>query len=253
MTQTTSLVVATALLALSTPTVAVSPGEILVEEDDSGLVANGGRRTRRRPIHLTGMAEGVDAWPDLPGSKLSSPPKFMELMPTVFSNWQLPGGSCVRFHCPNEPDLIDVCDVWVFYYRCPQSCSTEYQGGLPGLLDLAHGWERTQCGPRFETGVSGTSFKHPTAGFRMQLEPGMSTSITLPATSEFISFGIDANGIDCTLFNTADTCPVLGGRCRWENDECINQTCKGRFGPAPPCLECPWEGLVSRPASDGPH
>ena len=211
------------------------------------------------PIHLEFLSSaGNPAWPDIsaptvvPGARLQDPPAHLRLLPTTLSNWDLAAGTEVTYSCPNEPSLIDVCDAWVFFYACPQSCVRTYQGGLPGLLAVTPGWERTQCAPRFTTGAPGTSFVHPMGSFRKQLAPGTSTTFTLPANAEFVAFGIDKDGVDCTQHLTVGACPVAGGRCTWDGSSCKNNNCQGRYGPPPPCTECPWEGLVSRPPSDGP-
>ena len=208
--------------------------------------------------HMTLLSSGVGAWPDLDGSTLRDVPPFMRLMPTTLANWDMATGTTVKFSCPNEPSLIEVCDAWVFFYSCPQSCVTTYQGGLQGQLAALPGWERTQCAPSFWTNAPGMTFVHPMASFRMQLSPGESTQFDLLGNAEFLAFGVDSNGVDCTKYVDESSCSVAGGRCRWETEAgagvCLNQNCKGRFGPPPPCRECPWEGVVSvaRPASDGP-
>ena len=211
------------------------------------------------PIHLEFLSSaGNPAWPDIsaptvvPGARLQDPPAHLRLLPTTLSNWDLAAGTEVTYSCPNEPSLIDVCDAWLFFYACPQSCVRTYQGGLPGLLAVTPGWERTQCAPRFTTGAPGTSFVHPMGSFRKQLAPGASTTFTLPANAEFVAFGIDKDGVDCTQHLTVGACPVAGGRCTWDGSSCKNNNCQGRYGPPPPCTECPWEGLVSRSPSDGP-
>ena len=207
-------------------------------------------------LHVTLLSSGVDAWPNLDGSTLRDVPPFMRLMPTTLANWDMESGTKVKFSCPNEPSLIEVCDAWVFFYSCPQSCVTTYQGGLQGQLAALPGWERTQCAPSFWTNAPGMTFVHPMASFRMQLAPGQSTEFDLLGDAEFLAFGIDSNGVDCTKHLDQNTCPVAGGRCKWDVDSgmCMNQDCKGRFGPPPPCRECPWQGLLRtpRPASDGP-
>ena len=213
-----------------------------------------GVRTNAPGLHVTLLSSGVDAWPNLDGSTLRDVPPFMRLMPTTLANWRMKSGTTVKFSCPNEPSLIDVCDAWVFFYSCPQSCVTKYQGGLQGQLAALPGWERTQCAPSFWTNAPGMTFVHPMGSFRMQLAPGQSTEFDLQDDAEFLGFGIDSNGEDCTKHMDENSCPVAGGRCRWESGACVNQSCKGRFGPPPPCRECPWEGVVrvARPASDGP-
>ena len=215
--------------------------------------------TRNAPAqHMTLLSSGVGAWPDLDGSTLRDVPPFMRLMPTTLANWDMATGTTVKFSCPNEPSLIEVCDAWVFFYSCPQSCVTKYQGGVQGQLAALPGWERTQCAPSFWTNAPGMTFVHPMASFRMQLSPGESTQFDLLDDAEFLAFGIDSNGEDCTKYMDENTCPVAGGRCKWETEAgagvCLNQNCKGRFGPPPPCRECPWQGVVSvaRPASEGP-
>ena len=215
-----------------------------------------GVRSSASGLHVTLLSSGVDAWPDLDGSTLRDVPPFMRLMPTTLGNWDMVSGTKVKFSCPNEPYLIEVCDAWVFFYSCPQSCVTTYQGGLQGQLAALPGWERTQCAPSFWTNAPGMTFVHPMASFRMQLAPGESTEFDLLDNAEFLAFGIDSNGVDCTKFKDEPSCPVSGSRCKWDAEVsvCLNQNCKGRFGPPPPCRECPWEGLLRapRPASDGP-
>ena len=222
-----------------------------------GIVPNG--VSASLPIHLEFLSSaGNPAWPDIsaptvvPGARLQDPPAHLRLLPTTLSNWDLPAGTEVTYSCPNEPSLIDVCDAWVFFYACPQSCVRTYQGGLPGLLAVTPGWERTQCAPRFTTGAPGASFVHPMGSFRKQLAPGASTTFTLPANAEFVAFGIDKDAVDCTQHLTVGACPVIGGRCTWDGSSCKNNNCQGRYGPPPPCTECPWKGLVTRSPSDGP-
>eukprot|EP01061_Rhynchopus_euleeides_P033305 TRINITY_DN557_c0_g1_i2.p1 TRINITY_DN557_c0_g1~~TRINITY_DN557_c0_g1_i2.p1 ORF type:complete len:269 (+),score=79.84 TRINITY_DN557_c0_g1_i2:103-909(+) len=207
------------------------------------------------------LADEVDAWPDLMGSRLHSPPAFLELLPVTMGEWQLPVGSSVKFTCPDTPAVTDVCVAWVFFYTCSHTCVTKYQGGLPGLLSVTPGWERNQCAPRFSTGVL-RGYYHPMGAFRKQLARGETTTFSIPGAEhgEFLAFGIDGKGLDCARHTTAGTCPTATGKCMWDavNSECRPTDCKGPSrggqGPSQLCRECPWEGIVSppRPFADGP-
>ena len=253
------LVLASSLVALCHGDPATTPVDDATVVLTAGMLPGEEGVSASLPIHLEFLSSaGNPAWPDisaprvLPGARLQDPPAHLRLLPTTLSNWDLAAGTEVTYSCPNEPSLIDVCDAWVFFYACPQSCVRTYQGGLAAMLTNTPGWERTQCAPRFTTGAAGTNFAHPMGSFRMQLAPGTSTSFTLRANAEFVAFGIDKDGVDCTQHLTVGACPVAGGRCKWDGASCQNNNCQGRYGPPPPCTECPWEGFVVRPSSDGP-
>eukprot|EP01061_Rhynchopus_euleeides_P033304 TRINITY_DN557_c0_g1_i1.p2 TRINITY_DN557_c0_g1~~TRINITY_DN557_c0_g1_i1.p2 ORF type:complete len:268 (+),score=83.83 TRINITY_DN557_c0_g1_i1:103-906(+) len=251
------------MAALATARVAPADDEVKVEiisaVKGNGLGADlvSVARPGLSSVNVAILADGVDAWPDLMGSRLHTPPAFLELLPVTMGEWQLAVGSSVKFTCPDTPAVTDVCVAWVFFYTCSHTCVTKYQGGLPGLLSVTPGWERNQCAPRFSTGVL-RGYYHPMGAFRKQLARGESTMFSIPGAEagEFLAFGIDGKGLDCARHTTAGTCPTATGKCMWDavNSECRPTDCKGGRGPSPLCLECPWEGLVSpaRPFADGP-
>eukprot|EP01061_Rhynchopus_euleeides_P008660 TRINITY_DN177_c0_g1_i14.p1 TRINITY_DN177_c0_g1~~TRINITY_DN177_c0_g1_i14.p1 ORF type:complete len:262 (+),score=82.78 TRINITY_DN177_c0_g1_i14:135-920(+) len=247
-------VLASALVAVHSIVVPESKPEsdpaVIITKPDLGPQSTAIRGTS---VALALLADGVDAWPNLMGSKLHDPPAFLELLPTTLGDWSLPQGTDVKFTCPDSTKIADVCEAWVFFYSCPHSCSGQYQGGVPGLL-MVEGWTRGQCAPRFTTGV-GSGFKHPMGSLRKHLARGESYTFTVPNDAEFLAFGIDKDGEECGKHTQVGQCPVATGRCKWESGACVPTDCKNTFsGPFTnnPCPECPWEGLVPRPPIDGP-
>eukprot|EP01061_Rhynchopus_euleeides_P003970 TRINITY_DN1327_c0_g1_i1.p1 TRINITY_DN1327_c0_g1~~TRINITY_DN1327_c0_g1_i1.p1 ORF type:complete len:285 (+),score=75.43 TRINITY_DN1327_c0_g1_i1:85-855(+) len=237
------------VLALATAQVGASVGteEVAKVEIEASVWPRRQGVQSPPPVALVLLADGVDAWPDLMGAKLHDHPAFMELLPTTLGQWRLPFGTGVKYTCPDSTKIADVCDAWVFFYTCPQVCSSTYQGGLPGKLML-EGWERTQCAPRFVTGA-GSGFKHPMGGLRIQLARGETVRFELPGTAEFVAFGIDKDGMRCHTYLDASTCPVSTGRCAWRDGACKLVDCRSTAaGPGLPCPECPWEGVISRGA-----
>ena len=228
----------------------------LIESYEGPGGQNFGGRTRyptpSPSTTLTWMYDGSPAWLDLPGSVLLSPPQNILYVPTIVPQGVLSAGTKIRFSCP-EAANIEICDAWVWFYSCDQSCSNEYQGGL-GLYLAGNGWEHTRCGPQFTTGVA-SGYRHQMAGYRLHLEQGEEVNVTLPNNAEFVAFGLDDGATDCgQFFDDVECEEVPANRCVWSEGECIASRCRGRNrGPPPPCTECPWQGLDARDPSKGPY
>lgn len=195
------------------------------------------------------------AWVDLPGAKFKQVPEEIQGIPTSVPSAQIIGGSKIKFDCPLQVHVG--CQGYIWFYVCPgKNCNPVYQGGLPGLLAATAGWIFTVCAPRFISGVP-SHYIHDMRGYRYRLAPGDSEEVVVPSQAEFLAFGFEENPVDCSAYLSKVTCETSTTfkRCLWNaaDSKCVETTCRGSgHGPAPPCLECPWQGLVVRPPADGP-
>ncbi|KAJ9473466.1 hypothetical protein DIPPA_28196 [Diplonema papillatum] len=175
---------------------------------------------------VVGVAEGMNAWGDLPEARLVDVPAYLLAdHKAVVLAQELPAGTTVTVTCPpSPPDGGDTCDVYAFVYHCPPCAE---HAGLPAVL-LAQGWIAGSCAPGFL--LEGGGPRNEMAAFRKQIGAGEAVSFKAARSGRFVALAVSPYGTACGGVRHKWLCNT-DSACRWDGGSCVDDWCPRRFQP----------------------
>ncbi|KAJ9472049.1 hypothetical protein DIPPA_10402 [Diplonema papillatum] len=179
------------------------------------------------------VADGMQAWGDLPNSAFVLFPPFMvnpDYRAYIVSG-VIPAKTKITFRCPANIEEGDVCDFYVFVDHCPP-CSLH--GGLPGAL-LSTGWEAGSCAPRYRLSDAGEP--HVMAIFRKQVPKGGQAAVVTASAGRLVGFAATPVSVVCSEIATDLVCNQEQF-CVFENSVCVSRWCPSRHAAPTTCTVC---------------
>ena len=168
------------------------------------------------------MSEGMDAWRDLPGSKIHDIPPHLLHNAGLFLGPTLPPVSFVL-----ECAAGVVCDMYVSFYECGDCPNKD--GGFSVIASL-EGWTKVPCQMRFSTG-SDSQTRHRLVTYVKNIPSGGKTTVIVPAELG-LGFFLFAPGEPCHTYNSAVACAsgVAPRSCKWDPKK---ELCSIGYCPVP--------------------
>ena len=204
---------------------------------------------------------GMPAWQYILGSRFSHIPDFM-ISSTILTagrsltfvpKHRFKAGTQLKVKCKDR-----MCNVFVHVEHCTP-CSTQTNGGLPGLL-IAEGWHTTTCAPTFTLSPTGTEHKMLT--FRKQFRVNETKEIaTLTHDGVFVGVTVAEGREMCEEITKQNECDVGSVMCAWDyttgacmphipDEVCRDDVAKYNAGQCRTCARHELADIVQRAEAD---